>query len=137
MASRRHFSTRQCSASYGKDVIRLYLHCYCPSLVCPIPRFILNRGSFGPVTWASHEFVRTRGNVTAAFDVGLDVRWNSVCGVACMILVATMGSRGGAYGGLYGMEILALLRAEWMLSHWLEVEVNIASGWLSMGDSKN
>ncbi|GFS57047.1 hypothetical protein TNCV_4238321 [Trichonephila clavipes] len=26
------------------------------------------------------------------------------------------------------------MRAMWVLSHWLEVEVNIASGWLPMGD---
>ncbi|GFU98478.1 transposable element Tcb1 transposase [Trichonephila clavipes] len=61
------FSTRQCSASYGKEVTRLSLHCYYPSLACPIPIFVSNRaylGSFGTASWASHEFERTRGKVT-------------------------------------------------------------------------
>ncbi|GFS80728.1 transposable element Tcb1 transposase [Trichonephila clavipes] len=71
MAPRSHFSKRQCSASHGKGVTRLSLHCYYPSLSCPIPRFVTNRaylGSFGMVSWASYEFERTRGKVTANME---------------------------------------------------------------------
>ncbi|GFS51688.1 transposable element Tcb1 transposase [Trichonephila clavipes] len=63
-----HFSIRQCSASHGKGVTRLSRHCYYPSLACPIPRFVSNQaylGSFGTASWASHEFERTIGKVTA------------------------------------------------------------------------
>ncbi|GFV48220.1 transposable element Tcb1 transposase [Trichonephila clavipes] len=66
-----HFSTRQCSASHGKGVTRLYPHCYYLSLACLIPRFVSNLaylGSFGTEGWASHEFERTRGNVTANME---------------------------------------------------------------------
>ncbi|GFU62344.1 transposable element Tcb1 transposase [Trichonephila clavipes] len=61
-------STRQCLASHGKGVTGLSPHCYYPSLAYPIPRFVYNRaylGSFGTACWASHEFERTRGKVTA------------------------------------------------------------------------
>ncbi|GFX65697.1 transposable element Tcb1 transposase [Trichonephila clavipes] len=67
-APRSHFSTRQFSVSHGKDATRLSPHCYYPSLVCPIPRFVSNRaylGSFGTASWASYEFEWTRGKVTA------------------------------------------------------------------------
>ncbi|GFU16844.1 hypothetical protein TNCV_923431 [Trichonephila clavipes] len=33
-------------------------------------------------------------------------------------------------------KVFTSLRAMWVLSHWLEVEVNIASGWLPMGDRR-
>ncbi|GFV02348.1 transposable element Tcb1 transposase [Trichonephila clavipes] len=62
---------QQCSASPEKGVTRLSLHCFYPSLACPIPRFVSNqayRGSFGTVSWASHEFERARGNVTAIME---------------------------------------------------------------------
>ncbi|GFU72813.1 transposable element Tcb1 transposase [Trichonephila clavipes] len=62
-APRSHFSTRQCSASHGKGVTRLSLHCYYPFLACPIPRFVSNRahlGSNGMASWASYEIERTR-----------------------------------------------------------------------------
>ncbi|GFY28325.1 hypothetical protein TNCV_4396571 [Trichonephila clavipes] len=39
-------------------------HCYYPSLAFPIIRFVYNRAyleSFRMVSWASHEFERTRG----------------------------------------------------------------------------
>ncbi|GFS72330.1 transposable element Tcb1 transposase [Trichonephila clavipes] len=65
------FSTRQCSASHGKDVTRLSPHSYYPSLACPILRFVSNRaylGLFGTVIWASHEFGRTKGKVTANME---------------------------------------------------------------------
>ncbi|GFV73405.1 hypothetical protein TNCV_3389211 [Trichonephila clavipes] len=68
MASRSHFSTRECSALYGKDVTRLSPHCYYPSLACLIHRFVSNRthlGSFGMASWVFHEFERTRGKFTA------------------------------------------------------------------------
>ncbi|GFT76237.1 transposable element Tcb1 transposase [Trichonephila clavipes] len=71
MVPRIHFSTRQCSASHGKDVTRLSQHCYYPSLTYPIPRFVSNRaylGSFGTASWAFHEFERTRGKVTANME---------------------------------------------------------------------
>ncbi|GFX06469.1 transposable element Tcb1 transposase [Trichonephila clavipes] len=67
MAPRRHFSTRQCSASHGKGVTRLSPHCYYPSLASLIHRFVSNRaylGSFGKVSWESHEFEGFRGKVT-------------------------------------------------------------------------
>ncbi|GFU43343.1 transposable element Tcb1 transposase [Trichonephila clavipes] len=66
-----HFSPRQCSASHGKGVTRLSSHCYYPSLACLIPRFVSNRaylGSLGMASWASHEFQRTRGKVTANME---------------------------------------------------------------------
>ncbi|GFT93384.1 transposable element Tcb1 transposase [Trichonephila clavipes] len=69
--SRSHFSTRQCSASHGKGVTRLSLHCYTPSFTFPIPTFVSNRaylGSFGTASWASHEFEQTRGKVTANME---------------------------------------------------------------------
>ncbi|GFU90897.1 transposable element Tcb1 transposase [Trichonephila clavipes] len=50
---------------------RLSPQCYYPSLACPIPRFVSNRafmGSFGTVSWASHEFERTRGKVTTNME---------------------------------------------------------------------
>ncbi|GFX92450.1 transposable element Tcb1 transposase [Trichonephila clavipes] len=62
---------RQYSGSHGKGVTRLSMHCYYPSLACPIPRFVSNRsyiGLFGMANWASHEFERTRGNVTANME---------------------------------------------------------------------
>ncbi|GFY18438.1 transposable element Tcb1 transposase [Trichonephila clavipes] len=71
MAPRSHFSTIQYSASHGKGVTRLSPHCYYPSLACPIPKFVSNRtylGSFGMVIWASLEFQRTRGKVTANME---------------------------------------------------------------------
>ncbi|GFT59118.1 transposable element Tcb1 transposase [Trichonephila clavipes] len=40
-------------------------------VACPIPRFVSNRAylrSFGMVSWASHEFERTRGKVTANME---------------------------------------------------------------------
>ncbi|GFX82707.1 transposable element Tcb1 transposase [Trichonephila clavipes] len=70
-AARSHFSTRQCSASHGKGVTRLSPHCYYSSLACQIPRFVSNQAyleSFGMVSWASHEFERTRGKVTANME---------------------------------------------------------------------
>ncbi|GFV82184.1 transposable element Tcb1 transposase [Trichonephila clavipes] len=68
---RSHFSTRQCSASHGKGSTRLSPHCVYPYLVCPIPRFVSNRAylePFGSASWASHEFERTRGMVTANME---------------------------------------------------------------------
>ncbi|GFW88583.1 transposable element Tcb1 transposase [Trichonephila clavipes] len=50
---------------------RLSPHCYYPSMACPIPRLFSNRtylGSFGTAWWASHEFERTRGKVTANME---------------------------------------------------------------------
>ncbi|GFV36380.1 uncharacterized protein TNCV_2234271 [Trichonephila clavipes] len=47
LASRRNFSTRQCSASHGIGVTRLSLHFYFPSLTCLIPRFVSNRPYLG------------------------------------------------------------------------------------------
>ncbi|GFX08752.1 transposable element Tcb1 transposase [Trichonephila clavipes] len=47
-------------------------HCYYPSSACLIPRFVSNRaylGSFGTASWASHEFERTRGKVTANITI--------------------------------------------------------------------
>ncbi|GFY35425.1 uncharacterized protein TNCV_195181 [Trichonephila clavipes] len=60
------FSTR-----HGKGITRLSPHSYYPSLVCPVPSFVSNRaylGSFGTASWASHEFERTIGNVTANME---------------------------------------------------------------------
>ncbi|GFU15615.1 transposable element Tcb1 transposase [Trichonephila clavipes] len=70
-APRSHFSTIQCSASHGKVVIRLSLHCYYSSLDCPISKLVSNRaylGSFGTASWPSHEFERARGKVTANIE---------------------------------------------------------------------
>ncbi|GFX18017.1 transposable element Tcb1 transposase [Trichonephila clavipes] len=67
-APKSNFSTRQCSASHGKGVTRISPQSYCSSLTCPIPMFVSNRAylrSFGTVSWTSHEFERTRANVTA------------------------------------------------------------------------
>ncbi|GFX40272.1 transposable element Tcb2 transposase [Trichonephila clavipes] len=50
---------------------RLSPHCYNASLACPFPRFVSHRaylGSFGMASWASHEFERTRGKVTANME---------------------------------------------------------------------
>ncbi|GFU76318.1 transposable element Tcb1 transposase [Trichonephila clavipes] len=69
--SQEPFSTRQCSVSHGKAVIRLSLHCYYPYLASPIPRFVSNQAyleSFGKTSWASQEFERTRGKVTANME---------------------------------------------------------------------
>ncbi|GFT49087.1 transposable element Tcb1 transposase [Trichonephila clavipes] len=65
------FSTRRCSATYGKGVTRLSPHCYLPSLAFPIPRFVPNQAYlrlFGMASCASHEFERTRGKVTANME---------------------------------------------------------------------
>ncbi|GFV12611.1 transposable element Tcb1 transposase [Trichonephila clavipes] len=65
------FSTKQCSVSHDKGITRLCPYCYYPFLACPIPKFISNRtypGSSGTASWASHEFVRTRGKVTANME---------------------------------------------------------------------
>ncbi|GFX37568.1 uncharacterized protein TNCV_3200921 [Trichonephila clavipes] len=54
-----------------KGVTRLSPQCYYPSLTYLNPRFVSNRaylGSFGMVSWASHEFERTRGKVTANME---------------------------------------------------------------------
>ncbi|GFY32241.1 transposable element Tcb1 transposase [Trichonephila clavipes] len=51
--------------------VSLSLHCYYPSLACPIHRFVCNRihlVSFGTASWASIEFKRTRGKVTANME---------------------------------------------------------------------
>ncbi|GFU87121.1 transposable element Tcb1 transposase [Trichonephila clavipes] len=56
------------------SVTRLSAHCYYPSLACPIPRFVSYRaylGSFRTASWASHEFKRTRGKVTANMERNL------------------------------------------------------------------
>ncbi|GFX09342.1 transposable element Tcb1 transposase [Trichonephila clavipes] len=66
-----HFSTRQFLASNGKGVTRLSLHGYYPSLACPIPRFVSNQTYlelFGTASWASHEFERSRGKITANME---------------------------------------------------------------------
>ncbi|GFT85145.1 uncharacterized protein TNCV_496161 [Trichonephila clavipes] len=66
--SQEPFLNKTMQASRGKGVTRLYLHCYYPFLACPIPRFVSNRTylrSFETTSWASHEFERTRGKVTA------------------------------------------------------------------------
>ncbi|GFV78203.1 transposable element Tcb1 transposase [Trichonephila clavipes] len=58
-------------ASHSKGVTRLSPHCYYHSLANPIPRFVSSRaylGSFGIASWASHEFERTRGRVTANME---------------------------------------------------------------------
>ncbi|GFT37095.1 transposable element Tcb1 transposase [Trichonephila clavipes] len=71
MALMSHFPTRQTSASHRKGITRLSLHCYYPSMACPIPRLVSNRsylGSFGMASWASHEFEITRGKVTANME---------------------------------------------------------------------
>ncbi|GFS57268.1 uncharacterized protein TNCV_491611 [Trichonephila clavipes] len=80
MASCNHMCCHSCNGSnesffkstmLGKGVTRLSLHCYNHSLVCPIPRFVSNPGylgSFGTVSWASHEFKRTRGRVKANME---------------------------------------------------------------------
>ncbi|GFV01380.1 transposable element Tcb1 transposase [Trichonephila clavipes] len=55
----------------SKGVTRLSQHCYYPSLVCLIPTFVSNRaylGSFGMASWASYEFERIRGKVTANME---------------------------------------------------------------------
>ncbi|GFV42722.1 transposable element Tcb1 transposase [Trichonephila clavipes] len=57
--------------AHGKGVTRPYQHCYYSFLACLIPRFVSNRaylGSFVMVSWASHEFERTRGKVTANME---------------------------------------------------------------------
>ncbi|GFX36882.1 transposable element Tcb1 transposase [Trichonephila clavipes] len=62
---------QDCSVSHGKGVTRLSPHCYYPSLACPIPRFVSNQsylGSLGMTSWASHEFERTRGKITANME---------------------------------------------------------------------
>ncbi|GFU60894.1 transposable element Tcb1 transposase [Trichonephila clavipes] len=60
------FLTRQCSASHGKGVSRMFSHCYYPSLACPIhTSYEAYLGSFVKAIWASHKFERTRGQVTA------------------------------------------------------------------------
>ncbi|GFY19313.1 transposable element Tcb1 transposase [Trichonephila clavipes] len=62
---------QQYSASHGKGVTRLSPHSYYLSLVCTLPRFISNRAyllSFGTASWASHEFERTGGKVTANME---------------------------------------------------------------------
>ncbi|GFW92546.1 transposable element Tcb1 transposase [Trichonephila clavipes] len=66
--SRSHFLTRQCSASHNKGITKPSPHCYNPSFACPIPRYVSNRaylGSFEKASWASYEFERTRGKITA------------------------------------------------------------------------
>ncbi|GFW66053.1 uncharacterized protein TNCV_588791 [Trichonephila clavipes] len=49
---------------------RMSQDCIYPSLACSFPRFVSNRalGSFGTASWASHEFERTRGKVTANME---------------------------------------------------------------------
>ncbi|GFV21033.1 transposable element Tcb1 transposase [Trichonephila clavipes] len=69
--SQEPFSTGQCSASHDKGIIDCLCNCYYASLACLIPRFVSNRaylGSFGTASWASHEFERTRGKVTANME---------------------------------------------------------------------
>ncbi|GFS78814.1 transposable element Tcb1 transposase [Trichonephila clavipes] len=69
--SQEPFSTRQCSDSHGKGVARLSPHCYYPSLAFTNAIFVSNRaylGSLGAADWASHEFERTRGKVTAIME---------------------------------------------------------------------
>ncbi|GFW13967.1 transposable element Tcb1 transposase [Trichonephila clavipes] len=44
---------------------------YYPSLACPIPRFVSDRAYlrlFGTVSWSFHEFVGTRGKITANME---------------------------------------------------------------------
>ncbi|GFX40562.1 uncharacterized protein TNCV_2373461 [Trichonephila clavipes] len=56
---------------FGVSRPRLFPHCYYISLACPIPRFVSNRaylGLFGTVSWASHEFERTTGKITANME---------------------------------------------------------------------
>ncbi|GFU19241.1 transposable element Tcb1 transposase [Trichonephila clavipes] len=70
------FFKRQCLASQAKGVTKLSPHCYYPSLACLIPRFVSNQaylGSFGTASWASHEFERTRGKVTANMERNVSI----------------------------------------------------------------
>ncbi|GFX14586.1 uncharacterized protein TNCV_4015841 [Trichonephila clavipes] len=61
-------------AKFNKTMInltRLSPHCYYPSFACSIPRFVFNRAyliSFGTASWASYEFERPRGMVTANME---------------------------------------------------------------------
>ncbi|GFX19743.1 transposable element Tcb1 transposase [Trichonephila clavipes] len=71
---------RLSGALFLQDNARLHIarvsqDCLCtvtgPPLACPIPRFVSNRaylGSFGTTSWASHEFERTRGKVSANME---------------------------------------------------------------------
>ncbi|GFX49496.1 transposable element Tcb1 transposase [Trichonephila clavipes] len=55
-------------------VTKLSPHCYYPSFACPIPRLVSNRaylGSLGMASWVSHEFERTRGNITANMELNV------------------------------------------------------------------
>ncbi|GFW64800.1 transposable element Tcb1 transposase [Trichonephila clavipes] len=70
-ALQRHTTTTAGVMSHGKGVTRLSPHCYYPSLAYPISRFVSNQaylGSFGTVSWASHEFERARGKVTVNME---------------------------------------------------------------------
>ncbi|GFW06109.1 transposable element Tcb2 transposase [Trichonephila clavipes] len=56
-------NARPHTASVSQDCLRT-----ATTFACPIPRFVFLRaylGSFGMASWASHEFERTRGKVTA------------------------------------------------------------------------
>ncbi|GFX98889.1 uncharacterized protein TNCV_1504651 [Trichonephila clavipes] len=80
MTSCNHMCCHSCNGSQGQQnnvrpptarVSQDCLHCYYPSLAFPIPRFVSNRaylGSFGMASWASLEFERTRGKVTANME---------------------------------------------------------------------
>ncbi|GFV63773.1 transposable element Tcb2 transposase [Trichonephila clavipes] len=62
-------NARPHTARVSQDCLRTV--CYYPSLVYPISRFVSNLAyveSFGTVSWASNEFVRTRDMVTANME---------------------------------------------------------------------
>ncbi|GFY33942.1 endonuclease-reverse transcriptase [Trichonephila clavipes] len=107
--SRIHFSTRQCSASHAKGVTRLSPHYYYPSLACPIPRFFSNQaylGSFGTASWASHEFVRTRGKVTANKErkMSHDIIQNLYASMTDQI-ASCIRARGGSTGETWTLNL--------------------------------
>ncbi|GFX88121.1 transposable element Tcb1 transposase [Trichonephila clavipes] len=90
-----HFSTRQCSASHDKGVTRPSLGF---SLAGTIPRFVSNLaylGSFGMASWASHEFERTRGMVTANMERNVSRHHTEL---VCLSIISYIRARGGATG---------------------------------------
>ncbi|GFX17788.1 transposable element Tcb1 transposase [Trichonephila clavipes] len=58
-----------------------YLHTYYFSLACPIPRFVPDPaypGSFRTVCWASPEFERTRGKITANMERNVSTHYTEL-----------------------------------------------------------
>ncbi|GFX78030.1 uncharacterized protein TNCV_971841 [Trichonephila clavipes] len=78
-----------------------------PFLSCPIPRFVSNRAylrSFGTASWASHEFERTRGKVTANRERNVSRQHTKLVCLNADRIASCIRARGSSTGTRCGLD---------------------------------